>query len=234
MLSDDLNDFKSQQNEISDFLNNRGIDQEAFDDEINNWASFVGLSNSSVSFKIEPTDSRFCAQECNKDIAQNTIYFDALYNELNSGKIDKAFYEYLMNRNIKNYNFQAKRPITKLYNDMKEACIPLIAKYFGSLIDANQSVETLDYKAGEVYNKFIEYVKNGNYKYETNLTQFGRELNDYSCISKFKKRDGIHYIINMIELKDHLIKSKMYNDDIPFIDDDETDTESYISPLDVI
>jgi charged multivesicular body protein 6 len=35
-ISDDLNDFKSQQNEISDFLNNRGIDQEAFDDEINN------------------------------------------------------------------------------------------------------------------------------------------------------------------------------------------------------
>ena len=117
---------------------------------------------------------------------------------------------------------------------MKEACIPLLSKYFGNLIDCNQSLETLDFKAGEFYNKFIEYIKAGNYKYETNLTQFGRELNEYNSISKIKKRDGIHYIINLFELKAHLIKAKLYNDNVPFIDDDdyETDTESEISPLD--
>ena len=200
--------------------------------EVNNCASFAGFSNNSVSFKIEPTDRRFTAQECNKDIAQNAEYFDALYNELNSGELDRAFYEYLMKRDIKNYNFQAKRPVTRLYNDMKEACIPLLAKYFGNLIDSNQSEETLDFKAGDFYNKFIDYIKNGYYKYETNLTQFGRELNEYKSISKIKKRDGIHYIIDLVELKEHLIKSKLYNDDLPFIDDDDTDTESEISPLD--
>jgi len=35
-VSDDLNDVREQQNEISEFLNTRGIDQQAFDDEINN------------------------------------------------------------------------------------------------------------------------------------------------------------------------------------------------------
>ena len=201
--------------------------------EIKNSASFAGLSNNTVSFKIEPTDRRFIAQECNKEIAQNAEYFDALYNELNSGKLDRAFYEYLMKRDIKDFNFQSKRPITKLYNDMKEACIPLIARYFGNLIDSNQSEVTLDFKAGEFYNAFLEYVKAGNYKYETNLTQFGRELNEYNSISKIKKRDGIHYIINLVELKEHLIKAKLYNDNITFIDDDyDTDAESDISPLD--
>ena len=200
--------------------------------EIKNCSSFAGLSNNSVSFKIEPTDRRFTAQECNKNIAQNAEYFDALYNELNSGKLDRAFYEYLMKRDIKDFNFQTKRPMTKLYNDMKEACIPLISKYFGHLIDTYQSELTLDFKAGEFYNTYIDYIKNGNYKYETNLTQFGRELNEYKSISKVKKRDGIHYIINLVELKDHLIKSKLYNDDIVFIDDYETDTEIDISPLD--
>ncbi len=33
-VSDDLNDVKDQQNEISEFLNMRGIDQENFDQEI--------------------------------------------------------------------------------------------------------------------------------------------------------------------------------------------------------
>ena len=138
-----------------------------------------------------------------------------------------------MKRDIKDFNFQSKRPITKLYNDMKEACIPLIARYFGNLIDSYQSEVTLDFKAGEFYNAFLEYVKAGNYKYETNLTQFGREVNEYNSISKIKKRDGIHYIINLVELKEHLIKAKLYNDNITFIDDDyDTDAESDISPLD--
>ena len=35
-VSDDLNEVKEQQNEISEFLNMRGIDQEKFDEEINN------------------------------------------------------------------------------------------------------------------------------------------------------------------------------------------------------
>ena len=188
--------------------------------EIKNCSSYVGLSNSSVSFKIEPTDRRFTAQESNEDIANDTEYFNALYDELNSGKIDRAFYEYLMKQDLNNYEFQKRRPQTKLYNDMKEACIPLIAKYLGNIIDDNQSLEELDYKANDFYSKFNDYVKAGNYKYETNFTQFGRELNDYNSIQKVKKRDGVHYIINLIELKEHLIKSKVYNDNIPFIDDE--------------
>ena len=200
--------------------------------EIKNCASYVGLSNNSVSFKIEPTDRRFTAQECNNDIANNTEYFGALYEELNSGKIDRAFYEYLNKRDINNYKFQDKRPQTKLYNDMKEACIPLLAKYFGNIIDDNQALNELSFKSNIFYTDFNNYIKAGNYKYETNLTQFGRELNDYKCISKIKKRDGIHYIINLIELKEHLIAKKLYNDNIQFIDDDDTDNESIISPLD--
>ena len=71
-------------------------------------------------------------------------------------------------------------------------------------------------------------IKNGNYKYETNLTQFGRELNDYECIIKVKKRDCNHYMINLVKLKEHLIQSKMYNNTIQFIDDvdDVNDTDS--------
>ena len=141
-----------------------------------------------------------------------------------------------MKRDINNYKFQANRPITKLYSDMKEACIPLMAKYLGDLVDTNQNIESLDFKANEFYTKFNNYIKNGNYKYETNLTQFGRELNDYECIIKVKKRDCNHYMINLVNLKEHLIQSKMYNNTIKFIDDvDDTDDEDdklKPSPLD--
>ena len=48
-VSDDLNDVKEQQNEISDFLNIRGIDQETFDSEIDNelanLESSMGMQN---------------------------------------------------------------------------------------------------------------------------------------------------------------------------------------------
>ena len=158
-------------------------------------------------------------------------YFENLYNELNSGKVDRAFYEYLMKQDIKNYDFQKSRPVTKLYNDMKEACIPLLIKYFIDIIDNNQSLSSLDFKANEFFNNYNGFIKEVNYKYETNLTQFGKDLNDYQSINKIKKRDGIHYIINITELKEKLIKDKLYNSNILFIDEEE---DEIISPLDRI
>ena len=114
---------------------------------------------------------------------------------------------------------------------MKEACIPLLIKYFIDIIDNNQSLLSLDFKANEFFNNYNGFIKEGNYKYETNLTQFGRDLNDYQSINKTKKRGGIHYIINITELKEKLIKDKLYNSNILFIDEEE---DEIISPLDRI
>ena len=37
--------------------------------------------------------------------------------------------------------------------------------------------------------------------------------------------DGMHYLIDLVKLKAHLIQCKMYNNNIQFIDDDTPETE---------
>ena len=183
--------------------------------KINNYANYVGLSQHTTQFKIEITDRRFTAQECNNKICNNVQYFKELYEELNSGKIDRAFYEFLMNRNIKDYHFQSNRPITKLYNTMKECTIPLLTKYLIELIDEEENInkKILSYKSSDLFRMFTSYIEYGKYEYKYTLTKFGIEIkNDYEGITLEKKRDGNYYNINVGQLKNNLIANKLYND----------------------
>ena len=45
---------------------------------------------------------------------------------MNSGKIDRLFYNYLMSIDVNNYDFTNNRPITSFYNDMKELNKPTL------------------------------------------------------------------------------------------------------------
>jgi hypothetical protein len=90
--------------------------------------SYIFLTNNDNSMKIPWDDRRFCGIECNNKIANDFEYFDNLYSELKSKVYDRAFFEYLLKVDVKNYNFLKNRPQTSFYNNMKEMNIPIFTK----------------------------------------------------------------------------------------------------------
>jgi hypothetical protein len=178
--------------------------------DVNNCASYVGLSNNLNAFKIEQEDRRFTAQQCNNSIANNKEYFDDLYNELESGQVDRLFFNFLMARDISNYKFSNNRPNTKLYNDMKEANLSLLIKFLIEFVSEHHEKE-YKIKSSEFFTMFNHYIVAGQFDFKMNVTRFGLELKDLLEFGITKKalKDGNYYIINVDVLKQHFINKKL-------------------------
>lgn len=177
---------------------------------------YVYLTNSENPLPIEQTDRRFVAIECNKEIARDQEYFTALYDELESGNIDKAFYEFLLKRNINNFNFDKQRPQTQLYKTIKERNIPVLAKFLCEVVDNKNQF----YGGTEFYEHFQAWLYNNGYKdYKYTNTKFGIDLKSYPGIEKGKNQKGnVEYKISHQLLKDYLLKNDYYEVLPEFID----------------
>jgi hypothetical protein len=190
--------------------------------EITNTIGYVFLTNNDNPVKVSPTDRRFMGFECNSEICNNAEYFKPLVDEMEGGKYDRPFYDYLMSFDVKDYDFHKERPNTTFYNNMKEMNIPIIARFFENYIDNTTSpIETL--KSSSLFAKFNDFMKSNNIKIEYTSTKFGVELNNYLGIVKEKKRDASYYVINIEELKKFLIsKYKIEFSEVEFIESEKT------------
>jgi len=184
-------------------------------DEQNN-IFYVYLTNSENPLPIEQTDRRFVAMECNKEVARNQDYFNALYDELDSGKVDKAFYEFLLKRNLKGYDFDKNRPKTQLYKTMKERNTPVLALFLCEVVDS----KIKSYSGVGFYEHLSAWLINNGYKdYKYTNTKFGIDIKSYPGITKGKDTKGcVEYKLDKKILKDFLIKNEYYEILPEFID----------------
>ena len=94
------------------------------------------MTNNDNPIKVQHDDRRFTGFECISAYANNKEYFTNLYNEINSGIYDKAFYDYFLDIDLSEFDFINKRPITNFYNKMKELNYPTLARFFENIIDS--------------------------------------------------------------------------------------------------
>jgi len=181
--------------------------------------SYIFLTNNDNPMKITFDDRRFCGIECNNNIANDFEYFKNLYTELESKVYDRAFYEYLLNVDLNNYNFLKNRPQTSFYNNMKEMNIPILAKFFETIVDANIDSDQVEIMANTLYEKFIIYIKDNNFKIECSSTKFGIDIKGYTGIEKKRVKLGNCILININQLREHL--QTKYK--IEFVKDDAID-----------
>ena len=191
--------------------------------------AYVFLTNNEHPVKVPHDDRRFCGIECENNIANNYEYFTNLNNEINNKEYDKAFFNYLMGVDVKNYDFTNNRPITSFYNNMKELNTPIMVKFFENLIDKYNSSSNINFTASNLYDNFNNFIKENNFKIEYTSTKFGLDVKNYEGIEKKRTKTGNQIIININQLKEHLTtKYKIEFSNEEFIDD--TDDES---PLDI-
>jgi hypothetical protein len=188
------------------------------------------LTNNKNAIKVEENDRRIVAIQGNDAIANDSDYFSKLYKEMNEGQLDRAFYEYLKKRDITAVNFFKDRPITKLYNDLKENNIPVLARYLCEYVDSNKDI--CKESASNFNTDFNFWMKNNNYNFEYSATQFGLDIKQYDGIEKKRGNIGVKYVINIETLKQYLINKKYY--EILEIDEDDNQkvTKKAKSPFD--
>ena len=201
-------------------------------DNINN-IGYVFLTNNDNPLKVPHDDRRFTGFECNFKYANDKEYFTNLYAEINGGKYDKAFYEYFLNIDLTDFNFTNQRPITSFYNNMKELNIPVMARFFESIVNNGNETKM---SSSELFNKFNDFVKQNNFKIEYTSTKFGIDIKNYEGIEKKRTKTNMMIEINIETLKLYLIAKYKMEFQVDFIDDEESDDDnaSYISPLDIL
>ena len=165
---------------------------------------YVFLTNSSNALKIEESDRRFVCIECDSSKANDKTYFNDLFKELNSGTIDRLFYDYLMNRDITKTNFTLDRPTTDLYKNMQSVNIPIEGRFLCSIVD-DINERNIVKGASELFQQFSDWTIINKLKNETSSTKFGINLKDYSSITKKRAVSGMKYVIDIQALKQDLI-----------------------------
>ena len=192
-------------------IERKGIDSY----RVNDCTAYVFLTNNSNPVKIAPSDRRFFCSECNEKYVRDKSFFKPLYEEINSGAHDRAFYDFFRNRDISQRDFD-KRPESELYNTMKFSQTPKTALFFEKFIDkrlfdVNKEDES-DMKPEKIqsrvlYNEFQTFLTEGKYKTDYNETNFILEIKKYTGIKGKKCKDANYIIIDLIELRDYLIKA---------------------------
>ncbi len=188
---------------------------------------YIFATNNDNPLKIPHDDRRFCGIEANNNIANNHEYFKSLIDEMESGVYDRAFYDYLMSLDVEHYDFTNNRPVTDFYNNMKELNTPVLAKFFEYIIDEHSEQELVTIQASRLYERFMNFVKENNFKMECTSTKFGIDIKHYTGITKRRLAVGYNLSIDILELKEHLKnKYKIEFINVDFVDQQESRPQS--------
>ena len=101
-----------------------------------NAARLAFTTNNILSMKVETADRRVMAEECESAHAQNRAYFTAVFRCIAEDNNVVAYWEHLKQLDVEGMDFQGTRPRTQLWEDMRAANIPPLAKLMYWLVTA--------------------------------------------------------------------------------------------------
>ena len=128
--------------------------------------NFIFLTNNYIPIKIPNDDRRFFCVEMSSKYANNTEYFSNLHNELDKEEYLNSFYDFFKNIDISNYDFISNRPVSDMYDDMRELNIPVVIRFLENYIwDTLNNIDIKPYwiDAGVLFSKLITYMSENNF-----------------------------------------------------------------------
>jgi hypothetical protein len=173
---------------------------------IRNYNHYAISTNSSMPFKIEPTERRFFGIQASNETCRNTTYFSQLSDAMTEPGVIIGFYTSLMNRNIDHRDWK-NPPQTEYMKQMIAASLPDIYHFlndFLETIDEGESHNTI--KASDLYGLYREWCETNGEPKRTSLTLFGNLITKIQGIQKIRKNNGWNYIIEILVLKSYLLR----------------------------
>lgn len=185
-----------------------------------NFTNIIVASNNAGSVRVSPADRRVVAFQCDEKYKGNYNYFTNLAEATNSDECARLMYEYLMQYDLSpDYNFQAHRPMTKYYETLQVASLPIFWRFWSYKCLAQRGGEegtVFKSTSRGVYRDFIHWKEDGGYELQYTEAKFGRELKqlseDKDSGVKFTKRSSNMYDIRFDILQTFLISKKKFDE----------------------
>jgi hypothetical protein len=183
-----------------------------------NYTNVIVASNNAGPVRISPHDRRVVAFQCNEKYKEDYQYFTMLAEATNSDECARAMYEYFLQYDLSpDYNFQAHRPITKYYETLQAASLPLFWRFLShKCLTHGSDGNAVKIPARVLYREFNDWKSNGGYEAQYTEVRFGRELKELdksegsgvTCV----KRSVICYEIKFDVLQSYMIRKKKFDD----------------------
>lgn len=170
---------------------------------IKNCGRMLFFTNNEFPVKIEQTDRRFVVVECSSDMRNNTAYFKELIKAFNDKKMVWSFAQFLLKREIAEWDSVNERPITQIYKDVQKATVPSDQKFFTeyeSFRYGEPEAGEERYSGKDIYGMYVEFCRYYTPKPLSAITEktFLTRLKSYSdFLEKIKDSKGNYkYILN--------------------------------------
>ncbi len=174
---------------------------------------FIATTNNDIPIKITSNDRRILLIEGSDAMKDNIDYFNKLASLVNDKKVQKTFYNFLINRDnvfITPAEAKSRLPITQVQQELIEYFTPAEELFFKEFVnnyyDPNKSI--IRKSAKNLYKEYIEYCANAGLEAmsQTKLGfRLGKKYKD--CIKKTKNP----YIIYIIDTTHYQVKDLLDN-----------------------
>jgi hypothetical protein len=201
---------------LKDFITNSTINYERKGKDkitVRNISNLILTSNNENALSVSPEDRRFSLFRCSPVHKRNKAYFTGLACHLAKPVVARAFYQYLLLRDLRQYDcdFQASRPITEYYKETQLANIPPLMRFLSCLV--NQGDGPTEIAARRLYETYQNFHAAGNYKFIMTEASFGREIKRIDGVVGKRITTGIMYQLDKELIKSFLKESNKYDPD---------------------
>ena len=183
--------------------------------EVQNLLGVAFASNNAKPVNVEGSDRRFFAYNPQKNL--DHAFFKLWRAWVKEPQNQRAVYDYLMDIDLKDVDWENDRPITQIYKELKYNSLPSLIKWLDYTITENYPSSwacTPSISSQDVYENYKKF----GHTLEKSTSQFGkaiRNLCDKDGIRGFKKAprsaSGTRYTINRGEVFEWL-KEKGYTE----------------------
>jgi len=210
------NKFKSL---ITDEIVNINDKQEKSYDQIS-YHRFIASTNEDIPIKITNDDRRILLIECSDTMKSVEGYFEKLFELVNSKKVQKRFYNFLINRDTvftSPAEALKRRPTTAVQQELMEYFTPPEQLYFKELVNELycENRKYISVSAEQVYIKYKKFCEDTGIKEPMTKTKLGFKLKKiYKDAITKKKSVILYYVIDTTkkEIKDLLDNTNILED----------------------
>ena len=141
-------------------------------------------------------------------------------------RVQRAFYDDMMEEDIKNFDWRKERPITAAYTNNLEACIEPHVRFMAGEVKMCEECGITEHTtlASDLFKKFNRLLKTCKSNYTVEYITFNKKIVKLGGVEKKKAINGVEFIINVEELKAFLRDKKKFSfTDYMFYDEFESD-----------
>jgi hypothetical protein len=163
--------------------------------ELLNCANFVLTTNKHDPVKLDADDRRYAVLEVSDKLKGNHIYFSKLYRYLDRPENIKAIYDLLSEIDISGMNFQAERPITELYQEIKNMSVDKELMFLHHKVAGFERPQ--EFKGSEYYRDFRDWLaENGFTDYKAkDAVRFGLYMKKVSGVIVDRRAGNAAYYV---------------------------------------